>query len=75
LVSWTQQIRSISTGLPPPRHTGESRYPWRNVPAEEPKRPELAAPASAVEAMKRFMAGRRTIRGVDIKALIEYGRT
>ncbi|HXQ66391.1 MAG TPA: type II toxin-antitoxin system prevent-host-death family antitoxin [Alphaproteobacteria bacterium] len=41
------------------------------VPAEEAKRPE---PAAAVEAMKRFIARRRTIRGVDIKALIEYGR-
>ncbi len=44
------------------------------VPAEETKRPEPAAAAAAVEAMKRFTARRRTIRGVDIKALIEYGR-
>jgi len=74
LVFWTQEIRSISTGLSPPRHTGESRYPWRNVPAEEAKRPEPAAAAAAVEAMKRFMAGRRTIRGANIKALTESGR-
>ncbi|MFI5022029.1 MAG: type II toxin-antitoxin system Phd/YefM family antitoxin [Alphaproteobacteria bacterium] len=44
------------------------------VPAEEAKRPEPAAAAAAVEAMKRFMARRRPVRGVDIKALIEYGR-
>lgn len=41
------------------------------VPPEEAKRRDAA---EAVEAMKRFMAGRRPIRGVDIKALIEYGR-
>jgi len=41
------------------------------VPPGDAKRRDVAA---AVGAMQRFMAGRRQVRSVDIKALIEYGR-
>ena len=41
------------------------------VPPGEAKRQDVA---EAVEAMQRFMAARRPVRSVDIKALIGYGR-
>lgn len=41
------------------------------IPAGEAKQRRAA---EAVEAWKRYMAKRPPIRGVDVKALIEYGR-